>query len=1075
MKPIVFMFSGQGSQYFHMGKDLYTNNAVFKKHMHYLNEVAINAMGESVLAQLYNKDAKKSDPFIQTKFTHPALFMVQYSLAQTLIEMRIVPDFVLGTSLGEFVATAIAGHMPVEEIFLLVIKQAELLEQFCTPGGMLAILENSKIYNDTPVLNKNGQYVGAAFNNHFVVSGSNQGLKRIINFLKAEDIAHQLLPVSYAFHSSLIEAAGPAYISYLRKLKFKSPKIPLISCLHGKEINNFNVDYFWQVARKPTLIKETIQALESKDNYLYLDLGPSGTMSNFTKHNLECNSESVCTFILTPFGKDEKNLRNLQNVIENNTSIKCNLGDRMKVYVFPGQGSQRKGMGELLFSKYSEIVSQADEILGYSIKELCLEDPHNRLNNTEFTQPALYVINALSWLEEVSQGEHPDYVAGHSLGEYSALYAAGAFDFETGLRLVQERGRIMSQAYGGGMAAVIGLDEQSIKVIIKENKFSNISIANYNSPDQIVISGLKEEIIQAEKSFLNAGAKHYKVLPVSGAFHSKYMEEASLKFKKFLKQFSYNHLKVPVISNVTAKPYHNKDIEKLLTKQIISSVLWTKSIQKLIEKREVEFKEIGPGKVLTSLIRKIEKDYETKKKMNDKGSLSSINSLITAKTLGNTEFKKEYGLKYAYIGGGMYRGIASKEMVIALGKAGMMGYFGTGGLGLNEIEKSIVEIQNSIGNKSFGMNFLCNFENPKAEESLVDLFLKYQVKNIEAAAFIQMTPALVRYRLAGLSKKSNGTVICNHRIMGKVSRPEVATAFLTPAPERIVKKLLESGKITEEQADLSKTVPMADAICVEADSGGHTDAGVAYTLIPSILRLRDKIKQEYGYQNHIFVGAAGGIGTPEAAAAAFILGADFILTGSINQCTVEAGNSDMVKDMLQEINVQDTDYAPAADMFETGAKVQVLKKGVFFPARANKLFELYKRYNSIDEIDEKTKNQLQKSYFKSNFEDIYQETKTFFAKRDPSQIEKAEKNPKHKMALIFRWYLNYSGISALDGIANNKVNFQIHTGPALGAFNQWVRNTPLESWKNRHVDELGKKLMGETAIILNKRFKVMCN
>ena len=202
----------------------------------------------------------------------------------------------------------------------------------------------------------------------------------------------------------------------------------------------------------------------------------------------------------------------------------------------------------------------------------------------------------------------------------------------------------------------------------------------------------------------------------------------------------------------------------------------------------------------------------------------------------------------------------------------------------------------------------------KAKEELVDLYIRLGVKNIEAAAFMQITPALVKYNLNGLYKKDNGETGTHNKIMGKVSRPEIAKAFYSLAPERIVKRLLAAGKVTKEQAELAKGIPMADALCIEADSGGHTDQRVAYALVPAILKLRDEMAKKHGYKKYVFTGAAGGIGTPEAAAASFILGADFILTGSINQCTVEAGTSDIVKDMLSQMNVQDTDYAPAGDM-----------------------------------------------------------------------------------------------------------------------------------------------------------------
>jgi len=360
---------------------------------------------------------------------------------------------------------------------------------------------------------------------------------------------------------------------------------------------------------------------------------------------------------------------------------------------------------------------------------------------------------------------------------------------------------------------------------------------------------------------------------------------------------------------------------------------------------------------------------------------------------------------------------------------------------------------------------------PELEEALVDVFLRHKVPVIEAAAFMTVSPALVKYRAAGLSRDGERVKIAN-RVIAKVSRPEVAEQFLRPAPERVVQKMVEAGKLTADQAQMLRQVPMADDLCVEADSGGHTDMGVAYALMPAMIALRDRMMEEFTYHRRVRVGAAGGIGTPAAAAAAFVLGADFVLTGSINQCTVEAGTSDAVKDMLQEMNVQDTDYAPAGDMFELGARVQVLKRGVFFPARANKLYELYRQFNSLDELDSKTRQQLQQRYFKKSFDEIFSECRSFYP---PEEIQRAEQNPKHKMALVFRWYFGYSSRLALKGDIDGKVDFQVNCGPALGAFNQWVKGGSLENWRNRHVDEIGKKLMRETAELLDTRFRRMAS
>jgi trans-AT polyketide synthase/acyltransferase/oxidoreductase domain-containing protein len=240
-----------------------------------------------------------------------------------------------------------------------------------------------------------------------------------------------------------------------------------------------------------------------------------------------------------------------------------------------------------------------------------------------------------------------------------------------------------------------------------------------------------------------------------------------------------------------------------------------------------------------------------------------------------------------------------------------------------------------------------------------------------------------------------------------------------------------------------------------------------------MLGLRDKAARQYNYSAPVSVGAAGGIGTPEAIAAAFILGADFVLTGSINQCTVEAGTSKTVKDLLQEANVQDMDIVPAGDMFELGAKIQVFKKGLLFPARAKKLYDLYRQYDSLEQLDEQTRAQLEKRYFKRSFTDVFAETKEHYLRVAPEAIARAERVPKQKMALVFRWYFTHTNRLALSGDPAEKVDFQIHCGPALGAFNQWAKGTDLENWRNRHVDEIGRRLMLAAAKLLGSRFRTL--
>lgn len=290
----------------------------------------------------------------------------------------------------------------------------------------------------------------------------------------------------------------------------------------------------------------------------------------------------------------------------------------MIAFVFPGQGSQRRGMGQGLFDEvreYAVFEKHVDTILGYSLRNLCLEDPDNRLKETQFTQPCLYAVNALHYYKAVSEGTQPDYVAGHSLGEYNALLAAGVFDFLTGLRLVKKRGELMSQAKNGGMAAVIGLGASVIARVIRENGLASIDVANFNSPSQTVVSGPVEDIKRAGLYFEKGGARMYMPLQVSAAFHSRYMANAARIFADALAPMSFAPPKIPVIANVTAQSYPtdnaSESAKSLLVKQISHSVQWTQTIRYLISKGVTDFREMGPGNVLTKSVQQIQQEKDS--------------------------------------------------------------------------------------------------------------------------------------------------------------------------------------------------------------------------------------------------------------------------------------------------------------------------------------------------------------------------------------------------------------------------------------------------------------------------------
>ena len=282
----------------------------------------------------------------------------------------------------------------------------------------------------------------------------------------------------------------------------------------------------------------------------------------------------------------------------------------MKAYVFPGQGSQFVGMGKDLFDRYEEtkkIFKVSDEILGFKISEILLEGSKEALQQTRVTQPAIYIHSVISAMVMENQ-QTPDAVAGHSLGEFSALTAAGIIDFESGLRLVSQRAEAMQKACNlseGTMAAVLGLEDEQVETVCKKIK-GTVVAANYNCPGQLVISGSKESTALACDALKAQGARRALILPVGGAFHSPLMEPAREELANAINETTFAKPMCPVYQNTVAKPVTDPDeIQKNLIDQLTAPVKWTQSINAMKTDGISDFIEVGPGKVLQGLIKKI--------------------------------------------------------------------------------------------------------------------------------------------------------------------------------------------------------------------------------------------------------------------------------------------------------------------------------------------------------------------------------------------------------------------------------------------------------------------------------------
>ena len=428
--------------------------------------------------------------------------------------------------------------------------------------------------------------------------------------------------------------------------------------------------------------------------------------------------------------------------------------------------------------------------------------------------------------------------------------------------------------------------------------------------------------------------------------------------------------------------------------------------------------------------------------------------------LGDRSFCEVHGVRFPYVTGAMANGIATTRLVIEMGKAGMMGFFGAAGLGPARVEAAIDELAGTLGTRAtWGSNLIHSPNEPELEATVADLYIRRGVRRVSAAAYMALTPYVVRYACSGLRQLPDGRIHRDNFLFAKISRPEVARHFLSPAPAEMLNALVQAGQLTADEARLARHVPVAEDITVESDSGGHTDNQPLTALFPTIVDLRDQLAVQHGFTRPVRVGAAGGLGTPRAVAAAFALGAAYVLTGSVNQGCVESGLDASGRAMLAQADLADVVMAPAADMFELGVEVQVLKRGTMFGVRAKKLYEVYRTHASWDEVPAAEQASIEKQILRQSFAEAWASTRSFWAGRDPREVAHAEKDPKHLMALTFRAYLGQSSKWAIAGLSDRRMDYQIWCGPAMGSFNRWVKGSFLEDPAQRRAVQVAYNLL----------------
>lgn len=434
--------------------------------------------------------------------------------------------------------------------------------------------------------------------------------------------------------------------------------------------------------------------------------------------------------------------------------------------------------------------------------------------------------------------------------------------------------------------------------------------------------------------------------------------------------------------------------------------------------------------------------------------------------LGERSFAEAHGVRFPYAAGEMANGIAGTRLVMALAGAELLSFLGAAGMSKTRLEAALHELRAGLGGRaSWGVNLIHTPTDPAHEDEVAELLLRLGVHRISASAFTGVTPAVVRCAATGLRQDASGRILRRTSMFAKVSRPEVAEAFMSPCPPDLLALLVRRGQLSAEEAALARRVAVAEDITVEADSAGHTDGRPLVALLPAVLATRDEVVRRHGLVRPVRVGAAGGLGDPAAVAAAFALGAAYVLTGTVNQMSVEAELSPPAKSMLAQADLADVAMSPAPDMFELGAQVQVLRRGTLFSAKAARLYRTYRAYASIEAIPAAERSALEREVLGLTMDEVWERTREYWLERRPTELERAETDPKHRMALLFRWYMSRSSKWAIHGDPERAADYQIWCSPAAGAFNRWTAGSFLAVPENRTVVQIARNLLEGAAVV----------
>lgn len=521
----------------------------------------------------------------------------------------------------------------------------------------------------------------------------------------------------------------------------------------------------------------------------------------------------------------------------------------MKAFVFPGQGSQRKGMGAELFARFGQRIERADAILGYSLARLCLEDPDKKLNLTTFTQPAIYVVSYLNYLAALEEEGPPEMAAGHSVGEYAALAAAGCFDFELGLQIVAERARLMAQVEGGGLVAVLNRDHRQVSQLIAQAPLGELEIANINSPRQIVVGG-SQAALDAFVAHCTANDCRALPLKVSGPFHTRHMSSVEQPFREFLDRFSaeFREPAFPVFANLTARPHRRDELVSALSRHLTQPVQWQQLIENMVTSGASTFVEIGRPLILSSMIHDIRQH----------AAAMPSSAVPIPSPRRDAAISERLGCRRPLLVRSLGQAAVGEALIGELARHGAMGILDTEGVPLDGLEAMLRRLN---GNPELRGRFgVALSPQPQHQERQVELFMRHAVRCVEVRDSATSAGAMARLRAHG----------------------ETPPVLLVRATDR---------------SSLESAFDHAAAVYVELDVEDRSDGGLA--LLLEALRRRDR---QAGKDTPL-VGAAGIIGNPVWVQAMQSLGVDFVVAGSAFLLSREAAFPAGIKNSLRRVTL----------------------------------------------------------------------------------------------------------------------------------------------------------------------------